>query len=845
MNSNDLSSLFLFSDYVGKSTLPVLDSETKHAIDNMYEVRIKEFLNTWFIFGYRNECCQNYVSKEDIYLTKNNYNVVEHSFYQIFGDKYTNNTLSYIVTRLNRFRHIFKCEKNPQFESAFEDCNMSGNIYKKVLSKKDPQYLLSKYKSIYKFYLTIHLNTNEDLMKMFDNIISDISQSYIENNSFENKILPFIEESIFYNNSLYDELREKLLVISYELICRFYESIDIDVYSNIGPTSQYVNGFYKIQKAVISNDILYIFLRDSKNVLVYDFEDKLAFESNTCESQKYTYIDKTRHIYLLSFETNITNMIYNQTNMMIFLSNGKILINGKNNNHQINDSSKETYSKFVSFNFYDISRISNVKIYKNHIYIIDKSNNIYIYGDVKNGNAFVDFNLIQVGKSIYKDQDHTNYNNFTLSEDETKLIFTNEIDNTAYKTFAFNSFSVKISEDDIGAIFTNLLTNETLDYDFSHSNFKISNVIRLNGDSFIFEFQNKEKLNEFSYSIFGLDENKSYKFGYEEEETNIWDALHFEHSMDEIIQTNSNGEVDKTIRIKHIESFDDKTIIMMSNGYIYASGKNDGYFITKNNYSEIEVKYDDLETFERIDNKWDGSTFNSFVVTRNTDKSLVFAYNENNGVGFGSYYFLGMKNGSGYRFNNTEVKEKFEDNSLNGKTHKHFYSYFCTNNCIYYTTPFYDLISHFFLTNIEYSNSSIDHVIKSLLYLKDMSVNYNEEAYDHMVNNLTILSNGSEQPSFLTSNQTIVLFSNLQNFTMHDSMLLIYSKDEEKYNCVSKFINMIGLMSENFSAMKIKKTKIGQMDYDLFIKSLNDINVKSSIDLEEKINGIRNNKYRA
>ena len=80
---------------------------------------------------------------------------------------------------------------------------------------------------------------------------------------------------------------------------------------------------------------------------------------------------------------------------------------------------------------------------------------------------------------------------------------------------------------------------------------------------------------------------------------------------------------------------------------------------------------------------------------------------------------------------------------------------------------------------------------------------------------------------------------------MHDAMLLMYSNDEEKYNAVSKFINLIGLMSENFSAMKTKKCKINDVPFDEFVRSINDINRKSNFNSEDNRNGIRFNPFRA
>ena len=201
-----------------------------------------------------------------------------------------------------------------------------------------------------------------------------------------------------------------------------------------------------------------------------------------------------------------------------------------------------------------------------------------------------------------------------------------------------------------------------------------------------------------------------------------------------------------------------------------------------------------------------------------------------------------MRNGSSFRNTDTEVNERFEDQSINHKTGPEFYSYFCTKNCIYFINPIFDLIAHFYLSSETFENNSIAHVISSLLFLRDMSITYNEEAYNHIVNNLTILSD-EDNPVFANMNHHI--YNNIQNYLMHDAMLLMYSNDEEKYNAVSKFINLIGLMSENFSAMKTKKCKINDVPFDEFVRSINDINRKSNFSSEDSRNGIRFNPFRA
>ena len=639
------------------------------------------------------------------------------------------------------------------------------------------------------------------------------------------------------------DIKEKALVSFFELICRFFDIIDINVYSNITPTSQYVDGFFKIQKAIVSNDILYIFLHDSKNVLVYDFENKLALENiDPNENVKYTVIDNTRHIYSISFSSKIKNMVYTQDNLILFLANGVKLINGSNENHKITTDDSPYYAHFIDFNYFSSLSINFIKIYKKHIYLMDSKSIIRIYGDPQNNNPLFE-NATHISDNIYKNTNYKNNSDFSLSENEENIILLS--DESIGKKFAFNDFDIEVVDDKIITLTKHDENHTVLTFDVSSSNIAnstLSNIFRLTNDALILEYKDKNS-NSYYYYILG-NTNTNNRLGYSSDNfENKDDELSELHDITEFIQVNKNGEIDNSVRIKEIETFENRTLILMDNGLLFGSGKNDGYFVAVANNSSNELENTEiLNEFTILNPSSISSKIDGITTTKNTDKSLVFLYNELYGYGFGSYFFLGMRNGSSFRNTDAEVIERFEDQSINHKTGPDFYSYFCTKNCIYFINPIFDLIAHFYLSSESFENDSIAHVISSLLFLRDMSITYNEEAYNHIVNNLTILSD-EDNPVFANMNHHI--YNNIQNYLMHDAMLLMYSNDEEKYNAVSKFINLIGLMSENFSAMKTKKCKINDVPFDEFVRSINDINRKSNFNSEDNRNGIRFNPFRA
>ena len=840
MNTFGPSTLFLFSD---KEYPIMLDKEVKDEIVNMYEKRIHEFLNTWMIFSCSNANCCKYKPKENIYLMTGKDNVISNAFEQIFGKKYFNNIFQYIIPRLVRFRHILKCENNPSFDLSFKDYVENNTIIlPKVLSKNDEFTILNTYKRIFIYYSKIINGSTKNLLDQFDSIVKENTNHYLEINSFKPGVFPFIEENTFYNNA-YLDIKEKALVSFFELICRFFDIIDINVYSNITPTSQYVDGFFKIQKAIVSNDILYIFLHDSKNVLVYDFENKLALENiDPNENVKYTVIDNTRHIYSISFSSKIKNMVYTQDNLILFLANGVKLINGSNENHKITIDDSPYYAHFIDFNYCSSLSINFIKIYKKHIYLMDSKSIIRIYGDPQNNNPLFE-NAMHISDNIYKNTNYKNNSDFSLSENEENIILLS--DENIGKKFAFNDFDIEVVDDKIITLTKHDENHTVLTFDVSSSNIAnstLSNIFRLTNDALILEYKDNNS-NSYYYYILG-NTNTDNRLGYSSDNfENKDDELSELHDITEFIQVNKNGEIDNSVRIKEIETFENRTLILMDNGLLFGSGKNDGYFVAVANNSSNELENTEiLNEFTILNPSSISSKIDGITTTKNTDKSLVFLYNELYGYGFGSYFFLGMRNGSSFRNTDAEVIERFEDQSINHKTGPDFYSYFCTKNCIYFINPIFDLIAHFYLSSESFENDSIAHVISSLLFLRDMSITYNEEAYNHIVNNLTILSD-EDNPVFANMNHHI--YNNIQNYLMHDAMLLMYSNDEEKYNAVSKFINLIGLMGENFSAMKTKKCKINDVPFDEFVRSINDINRKSNFNSEDNRNGIRFNPFRA
>ena len=848
MISNDPSAIFLFSEYAGPSyDSYVIDKEIKNEFTNMYEERIKEFLNTWFIFSCNCNCCNK--DKNDQTNNSNDQkSATENAFMNIFGSKYYNNVLQYMIPRLLRFRHIIKVEQEPSYNLAFEDYVVNSIVkMKKVISKLDDFLIRTRYKEIYMFYEKIINKTNEELMTLFDEIVRHNVEKHLATHSYEEGVLPFIEESMFYNNSSYDSIREKALVIFFEIVCRFFDNINVDIYySTWNPTKQFLDGFFKIQKVINVDDIFYFFLRDSKSVLIYDLQDKLKLEEDSdyfnsisdkiYSGQKYTCVDKVRHIYLLSFDSKIMSMVYSDSNAILFLENGSIIANGSNENNKILYNDVTKFNRFVTCNYPTSKNISYIKIYNTHIIIRDVKNNYLIYGNLGSeglNELYSTATFIENG--VYINENYLDKPYFTMSDNEKNIHFY-DVEEVG-KVFAFDEYTLKIVE---SSIFIH--NNEGIKYKVIFRNLpenaSLSNIFKLKNNTFIVEFYSLDENNDknyFDYSVCLSEEIENLPHNYEIYPVTDDDGsgIHSLNSHYIDLYDQYSNRVNSTI--KQIISTTNKTIILFENGLVAAYGINEGHFIS--------FQFDLTEDFQIISNELPNheTIYTGIEISKSTSKSLIILYKNDEAIGYGGYHFLGMKHGSTFRTTDEEVINHYNDETLDGITNNKFYSYFCTKNCLYFINPIFDLIATGLLEYIKYKDEAIGRVIGSLLYMKDMSVTYNEEAYEHIINNLTLESDDNPINSLHTSQR---LHANLQNFLNHDSVLLMYGLDDAKYNSVSKFINLIGLIAENFMAMKTTKCKLGNMDFNDFLISIEDINRKSVYKGEDKEYGIKFNPFR-
>lgn len=821
-------------------------------IADVYKSQIEKFLNTWLIFSCRCTECHCFKTNNDTYLIdKTNLSNIEFSFSRIFGTTYFNNIFKYILPRLLRFRHILKYEDIKGFEQAFKTIkDKEGKCFNKVLSKCDKNSILMSYRRIYDFYESVIDWTNEALTFKFNTIINELSKTYLKNDNFENQLLGFIEEDIFYNNSAYSDLREKSLVLFFELVCRYFENINLMPCETNTPTSKYASEFYHFQKVVISNGIMYAFLKDSKNIMIYDFKDKIRNEEKELrknildypelfEKYKLRIIDHVRRIYLLSLESDLVNMVYSEDNIILFLSDGSVIANGSNNNHKLSSKNQSEYIRFVHFDTSFYKEIKTIQIEKAHIYTIANDTNLFIHGDLDETFAIKASECNELKKNIYVKEIEKDYY-IEFSPDEKYMVYHHNKD--LGNNFLTDSYCLN-RIDDKTIVLKQLDTDDILhSYDFAEisMNGSITNIFELKKDAFIIEYTIAEENNEISYRYFiiGYDDNNNDRLGYtpNEEENNLGKL----HEITDAFYASSDGI--KTKKIVKVISMEERTFILMNDKGLYAAGKNNGYFFKYSSIENSEGYTPSLNRFMMI-NYNDKMEFDDFDVTRfnEGERSCLIGINNRDKIVYAlnGYYFLGTKNSSSFRYTDQEVLDIFDAEAGLTDTNYTNYSYFLTKKFINYINPVFDLISNMYCETIDYKNDSIDHIIKALDYLKLSSIQYSEDAYIHMVENLTVLTDDKFICNKSNTNQ-LKLLSNLQNYAMHDSMILMYTDDTDHYSAISKFINLCGLMAENFAAMKVKNTKINNESIEEFIDNLNDINFEPSWEKEIRLNGTRN-----
>ena len=363
-----------------------------------------------------------------------------YSLYSIIGIDYTKRTVYNLVRKLDRFRYTIQYEENPVFENVMED--IIDEKYKvrikKVVSKKEPAQRIRMYKEMYKYYTSIIDLSNDQLNEKFRYVIEALTEEYNELDTTSKSTDLFSDKELFITGNNMSNVRGKAFIIFYELMYRLFNIIDLSAYVNKIPDKTYVSKFFNIEYITLSNGLVYILLKNCKNFLVFDLEKKIKSitEVNTIEEGSYQYhtiklINKVRGIYMFSFGSPIVKIKYNEDNMILFLEDENILVNGSNANGKILDNDTTEYIKFRSLtNKYreNGSEINKMKITPNYIVSLYKTGVIHINGKPHSDLIFNENNTIKINSNylVYKNINKLNkqviFSDFYISEGENVMI---------------------------------------------------------------------------------------------------------------------------------------------------------------------------------------------------------------------------------------------------------------------------------------------------------------------------------------------------------------------------------------------------------------------------------------
>ena len=604
-----------------------------------------------------------------------------------------------------------------------------------------------------------------------------------------------------------------------------------------------MNKFFYPEKVFISNDIIYIILKDRKSILVYDILGKIKnlSKNDIFEDKLFLTINNLRKIYLYRFEKEITSVYSDVYNTIFEFKDHSFKINGSNFNNKIDSKENPEYFFFKDFETGDFSKIVKTKISKHFIIQLKENGTIYIHGNIVDNKYFTNENTVETennGIRQFLDDQENPIKYFYLSENEKYFLIDKDheicktlIDDFGNKyTFEDNVLKIEDIENNIELI--------TITPKNDNQIVRVHKIIPIRNNSFILECEETdgEKKN-YRYFIYG--DNTDSRLGYKFEENEPKKL--FEITDD--ICIDRKGNIDRNIRINKILSYTKRIIILNSNNVVLAAGRNSGYFCdipNSSNENFILEKYTKIVNNEDIDPIFD-------IVSNNdhNEKPILLIHNKHRVYCFGSISYRGFKNGGGYIEENEVVESKNNNESIY-KTLSSSLSLFCTQRCIYSQNVIFDVLAYN-LSRIT-SNTSVDYfdynrLKDTILYLKEISVKENMyDAFDIKLNNF---SNTSDIVRDLNRKTISGKLSNLKsqdlsNYLTSRYMIEDFSEDKE-YSYFGIFLNYLVMMIECKKYVKLEEVnERGNLSSLQFEENLNDINKELPFDKEDRINGYIN-----
>lgn len=379
---------------------------------------------------------------------------IEYVFKKMLSGDYAKKSVINIIKRLNRIKYdLLYYRTSCKFEDLYQTRvdKIKNRIIKPILSKKESLKVIQKYINIYNFYKKIIDLSNSQLIDKYKAIIENNITDYRKTESANISVDLFMNKELFSSDSTLSDIRSEALVILYELTFRFLSIIDINPFDNKIPNEEYINDYFKTNYACISNDIVYIFTKNNKTILMCDYNKKIknsindeVFEKNIYKYHKIMLGNKVRNLYTAHFGYKILKVKSYNDNLFLFLENGDIVATGSNKNNKISLNKETELLKFHKFDYkrFDISEsttdnISKFDVKNNYVIYLKENGDIYVHGNLNSDSIFNNNILIQ-DKNVdnpeyifYKLNNSNNknekYKDFYVSDDEkTIVLFTTD-----------------------------------------------------------------------------------------------------------------------------------------------------------------------------------------------------------------------------------------------------------------------------------------------------------------------------------------------------------------------------------------------------------------------------------
>jgi hypothetical protein len=526
------------------------------------------------------------------------------NFYTIFGVNYVKDNLINVLRRLAVIREATLDINNEDksFNDIFTVKFLNGVENPYYIIDKNGNYtdnsvdLIHHYTGVYRYYKSIINKPLDELEEAFytesNNIYEEFGYNVRETENFAVNYRILFEEIL---NGTLLKVRTELLVLIFEIMCRFTTYLGYDLNSDTIPTKGTVKMAKGVELMSLVGNNLYVLLDDRKTYVIYSLQENgLPIPGDNYETENYladnTDFNALRHIYIQKLPEEVRHVQEEDGYLIVQIKSGKIYYTdiGRVDGRFV----ELTYPITTDATIKKIIPTSNYKFFilfeDGHLHVTD----LYTT-DVQYNNILGNF---------------TDITDFYITKDRVYSIFTTKtnifvIDSNGGTLFKIGSenipantvhqWEIGINPEDIKQILLESYTNSENTggyYAIVTKNEEIHyKVISTFGEVFgtltnITSYQTETTTINKVYPVHGgfivesyyKDENSKKKYLYSKFYLDYYTKL---ISGDYAPTTISLDTIQNTLHIKKVTSVDDRSLFIgTDDGTLLFEGRNDYYF---------------------------------------------------------------------------------------------------------------------------------------------------------------------------------------------------------------------------------------------------------------------------